>query len=174
MRKSIYWCNFKHCKHHLSEEKELQKIEENRSIGYNKTVLTGCHQNWHGVKHCDSYEPSDESILNSMLGLKKELDTWGPEAFKLLLEKKAVLKIWRRTTPYNYWVEKKGGKPGDYIYHSSEWGRPNMNCFIDIEDSPNLIGYSWLHSDGGKSEESTYRLNNDYIKIYKNSLKKKK
>ena len=77
----------------------------------------------------------------------------------------AVFKVWRRTTPHNWWVE---NQKGEYVWHSGERGtpRPDLWRLFDlVEDSPNRIitGHpEIIGSDENAPEESTYRLKKLY------------
>lgn len=87
----------------------------------------------------------------------------GNGAVRSLRLQKSVLKIWRRTSPHNWWVE---NKKGEMLWHSSPGERrPSLDMFDLVEHSSNCI---WTGSpeivgrDEGAPEESIYRLKKEY------------
>lgn len=83
----------------------------------------------------------------------------GASAFNAL-RRGVPLQCWRRTTPYNWFIE---GSRGAMYWHSGEDRRhPDLGMFDKAEDSPNLIAGSFLHGDGGKPELSLYVLKEEY------------
>lgn len=77
------------------------------------------------------------------------------------LRRGVPLQCWRRTTPYNWFIE---GKRSGLLWHSDDRDRriPNLALFWDALDSPELIAPSFLHCDGGRPELSLYVLREEY------------
>ena len=76
---------------------------------------------------------------------KKEtlLDIVGSKAVRALKERGAVLKIWRNSSPHNWWVESKRGL---MLWHSSDGiGRklPNLKNFNKLDDSTERVVQYW-------------------------------
>lgn len=73
------------------------------------------------------------------------------------LRGRALLHIWRRTTPHNWWIQ---GPRGGMYWHSGEPRRlPPLNLFELVHQSPEVIPpYLFGAGDVGMSELSTYRL----------------
>lgn len=78
----------------------------------------------------------------------------GLGAFRVL-RNGAILHCWRRSTPYNWWIE---DKKKNTLWHSSDGERPSLSMFEVLNHSTHKIDYSPIHSSGGKSEESEYVL----------------
>lgn len=83
----------------------------------------------------------------------------GKDAYRALTERGAFLRIWRNTTPYNYWVE---GRSGRTYWHSQNEGpnrfsRPHLSLFIKVEESKQKV-YDFLSGPTGKPVSSTYLL----------------
>ena len=80
----------------------------------------------------------------------------GPSAYRCLTKNGSVLKIWRSSTPHNWWVEDKRGKTH---WHSDGRGyiRPDLKLFNKIEDSnERVVNYGGF--DSGKPCLSVYTL----------------
>lgn len=80
----------------------------------------------------------------------------------------SVLKIWRRSSPHNWWVE---NKRGNMLWHSGEGcPRPNLGLFELVKHSDRLIGDGLPASAGfiisrwelASPELSTYKLKVEY------------
>lgn len=82
----------------------------------------------------------------------------GYKAYNALLKHKATLRIWRNSTPHNWWVQ---GKRGKYYWHS-ERGKslPPLSLFELIENSSDVVTYYGKSkgSDDGLPMESVYKL----------------
>ncbi len=92
-----------------------------------------------------------------LLQLKERV---GLDAYRAL-RRGAILHVWRRSSPHNWWVE---NKKGDMLWHSTGWGdRPNPNMFMLKSNSKNKIEYSIVHSAGGFSESSEYVLKPEFL-----------
>jgi len=88
----------------------------------------------------------------------------GRSAWRALRERGAFLKIWRNSTPHNWWVE---GKRGKMYWHSDSSGpkqyeRPPLRFFTPIEESKEkVVNYSLLGRRGrdcGQPCSTTYVL----------------
>lgn len=90
----------------------------------------------------------------------KEVVGW--RAVKALRSRTAVLKIWRNSSPHNWWVESKTGR---MLWHSaSERPRwlPGLGMFELVSDSKELVVFYW-GSDSGQPCQSIYRLKNRFV-----------
>jgi hypothetical protein len=91
----------------------------------------------------------------------------GEKAFKTLQNKNAVLKIWRRSQPFNQRIEDENGKT---LWHSDDYDRSQRLFGIEImfelvEHSKNIISvpsFFFPIPGNGDPEESTYRLKEIY------------
>lgn len=90
---------------------------------------------------------SDQQYLKKMIGEK---------GYRALREGRAVLRIWRNSSPHNWWVE---SKRGIMYWHSSseDFIRPPLSLFVKVEDSKDKVIQYW-GSDSGMPQESTYLL----------------
>lgn len=96
----------------------------------------------------------EETLL---LQLKEHM---GLDAYRAL-RRGAVLRVWRRSSPHNWYVENKRGK---MLWHSTGWGdRPNLSMFLLRSNSNKKIEYSIVHSAGGFSESSEYVLKPEFL-----------
>lgn len=91
------------------------------------------------------------------------INLFGEKNVKKLKNGTAILKIWRRTTPHNYWLEDKKGK---MLWHSNDENHHKafsirIKYFIKLEDSGNVITRSLFGGENGLSEESTYTLKDE-------------
>lgn len=91
------------------------------------------------------------------------IDLFGEKNVKKLKNNTAVLKIWRNTTPHNYWLE---DKTGQMLWHSNDKNHytafsMRLKYFIKLKDSNNIITRSLFGGENGLSEESTYTLKNE-------------
>jgi len=82
----------------------------------------------------------------------------GEKAYRAL-KRGAVLKIWRNSTPHNWWIE---GKRGKMYWHSESEGpnrfsRPPLKFFDKVSDSGERVIAYW-GSDSGQPCESTFVL----------------
>lgn len=96
--------------------------------------------------------------------LVKLRDVVGEEALRSLRSARhTVLRIWRRSTPHNWWVE---NRRGTMLWHSCEEDRlrPDLRLFDLVEHSEQPIIYPGRMrcSDHGSPEESRYRLKAEY------------
>lgn len=101
---------------------------------------------------------------NALIRLRDLRKLIGTGALRSLQMQKATLKIWRRSSPHNWFVENKQGK---MLWHSSENDRhlPCLDVFALVRHSsqciwtgcPEIVG-----SDEGASELSIYRLKKRY------------
>lgn len=104
---------------------------------------------------------SPEQVHERLRSLRKIL---GTGAVRSLQMRKSVFKVWRRTTPHNWWVE---NKKGETLWHSCDgYLRPDLHMFFElVKDTetriwtgrPDIIG-----SDEGASELSIYKLKKCY------------
>lgn len=85
----------------------------------------------------------------------------GPRAMRALKEDRAVLKIWRQSTPHNWWIESKKGLQ---LWHSGTTDGsdlptylPNLKLFYEVEESDEKVIEYW-GSDSGSSSLSIYKL----------------
>lgn len=78
----------------------------------------------------------------------------GPSAYRCLAKNGGVLKIWRNSSPHNWWIE---GKRGKIHWHSSGYSRPGLKLFEIVENSTNKVIDYW-GSDSGKPSLSIYIL----------------
>jgi hypothetical protein len=92
--------------------------------------------------------------MNKELGRLRKLI--GNDAYRALKERGASLKIWRNSSPHNWWVE---GRRGKTYWHSGEgwFDRPNLKLFQKVEDSGERVIAYW-GSDSGQACLSTYVL----------------
>lgn len=98
-----------------------------------------------------------KSIEKHLHDLRKIL---GNGAVRSLRMRKSVLKVWRRTTPHNWWVENRRGK---MLWHSHEREpRPNLYALFELQENsktriwtgcPDIMG-----SDEGAPEQSIFQL----------------
>ena len=98
-----------------------------------------------------SREPTDAQLI-------KLAGVIGEDALEALQGGRAVLRIWRRTNPHNWYVE---DSQGDMPWHSAEGADrhlPDLRCFELVEESPDTISASFPGRDAGRPERSTYRL----------------
>lgn len=81
----------------------------------------------------------------------------------------SVLKVWRRSTPWNWWVENKHGKT---LWHSNEYApvRLDLQLFERVNDSDHRIGdglqglsRALLGSECGKPEQTIYKLKQEFM-----------
>lgn len=79
------------------------------------------------------------------------------------LQSGALLRIWRRSTPHNWWINSKQGK---LVWHSEGRNYPDLRMFERVGDSrERIMTGSWLAgSDEGRPEESVYRLARRYCR----------
>lgn len=76
------------------------------------------------------------------------------------LRRGAYLHLWRRSSPYNWWIE---NRHKDMLWHSNGWGdRPSLDLFDRYFTSNNLIKKSMVHSSGGNSDYEKYILKPEY------------
>lgn len=83
----------------------------------------------------------------------------GKEAFSALRSGKAVLIIWRRSSPHNWYIEEIHSKKT--LWHSGEeYPRmlPNLSLFELVFYSHKKIPNYPFGTDCGKSEQSVYKL----------------
>lgn len=89
----------------------------------------------------------------------------GEDAFKTLLNG-GVLKIWRASSPHNYYIQSLGSNK--YIWHSkSEWSErkiPDQSLFIRTAKSSNNISMSLNKSEVGCPEGESLSLDPKLIK----------
>lgn len=80
----------------------------------------------------------------------------GGHAFRALLNGRP-LKIWRRSSPHNWFIE--SAKGGDFLWHSGDYNRhlPSLALFDKLKDSNEKILQYW-GSDSGMPELSLYVL----------------
>lgn len=90
----------------------------------------------------------------SDLNERKLRNLIGSQALRRLKAGKAVLKIWRQSSPHNWFVE---GPRGAMYWHSEEPPRqlPDLSLFQKIEDSKQRIVQYW-GSDSGSHSMSIY------------------
>lgn len=86
--------------------------------------------------------------------LKRLKNTIGIQAYRCLTKNGGVLKIWRNSSPHNWWVE---GKRGKMYWHSSGYSRPNLKLFKLVGNSTDRVINYW-GSDSGSPSLSTYAL----------------
>lgn len=79
----------------------------------------------------------------------------GDEAYNALKEGRATFQVWRRTSPWNQWVEDENG---DMLWHSSDGNRIGMTHFSNIKDSKEVIRMSLIPGEIGKPDHSHYKL----------------
>ena len=98
----------------------------------------------------------------------------GSKAAVALLEKKAVLNIWRNSSPHNWWVSKAKRDDGNYLWHSSDdystRDTPSLEVFKNIRNEGTVsYGGHWRFrsSDEGMPEESSYVINGRLSGIWK-------
>lgn len=92
-----------------------------------------------------------------LLQLKRHV---GLNAYRAL-RRGAILHVWRRSSPHNWWIE---NKRGEMLWHSDGWGdRPDTSIFMLRSDSKNKIEHSIVHSCGGLSESSEYVLKPEFL-----------
>lgn len=102
-----------------------------------------------------------DSISLDLKDLRKLI---GAGALRSLQMRKSTLKIWRRSSPHNWFVE---NKHGNMLWHSSEINRhlPRLEMFALVRHSsrriwtgcPEIVG-----SDEGACELSIYKLKKRY------------
>ena len=63
-----------------------------------------------------------------------------------------MLKIWRRSSPHNWWIESKRGKQ---LWHSGGVGVPDLRLFRLLKDSNERVVQYW-GADSGRPEMSIY------------------
>lgn len=97
--------------------------------------------------------------------LKKMRKKIGVYAVRRLREGKAVVHIWRGSSPHNCWVQNADPHRGDsHIWHSDGWGdRPTpWRAFELVGESKERITHSLVHREGGQPFYSTYVLKKEY------------
>lgn len=93
--------------------------------------------------------------------LQRLLNLVGPKAMRSLKHRNGVLKIWRNSSPHNWWVESAKGKM--YWHSSSEdWIRPNLSNFELVDEEGKIVPY--FGKDSGKPVLSIYKLKEREIK----------
>lgn len=89
----------------------------------------------------------------------------GKKALRSLRERRSSLKIWRGTSPFNWFIENRKRNRG-FLWHSCEEKRiyPDLKLFEKETDSKEIIqtGLKWI--DGEKSPYlSTYLLKEEFL-----------
>lgn len=82
----------------------------------------------------------------------------GETAYRALREGRAYLYIWRRSSPYNWYIETIKRKKTLWHSDTSGWGtpKPDIRDFELVENSDESILYSWKTNN--TPEKSTYRI----------------
>ncbi len=97
--------------------------------------------------------------------IKKLENIIGKKALRSLRERRAVLKIWRGTSPFNWFVENAQMFKG-YLWHSIEGEKkPNLNLFEEVPSGYDEIiktGFSWVQGEGNPYL-SSYALKEEYL-----------
>lgn len=96
----------------------------------------------------------------------------GAGATRSLQLRCSMLKIWRRSSPYNWWVE---NKRGESLWHSSDDRSdrvvPPLDMFEVLEHSKRAVGCYWpgivSAKEAASPELSEYRLKTRYCPIKK-------
>lgn len=107
-------------------------------------------------------KPSKQQVEADLKDLRKQI---GRYAFDRLRAGKAVIHVWRRSSPHNKWIQNADENRGDsMLWHSEGWGDfPGVLRMYDlVDESGNIITSHWLHSDGGKPDHSIYALKKEY------------
>lgn len=106
--------------------------------------------------------------------LKELFEIVGTKAAVALLEKKAVLNIWRNSSPHNWWVSKSKQDTGDYLWHSSDdhsiRETPSLDIFENVHNEGTVnYGSHWRFRsyDQGMPEESSYMIKNKLASVWK-------
>ena len=89
----------------------------------------------------------------------------GAYAVRRLRQGKAVVHVWRGSSPHNRYVQNVDENRGHgFLWHSDGWGDfpTPWNAFELVSESKDRIAGHWLHSDGGKPFKSTYVLKKEY------------
>ena len=91
----------------------------------------------------------------------------GGRAFRALLNGRA-LKIWRRSSPHNWFIE--NAKGNGFLWHSEDRNRhlPNLALFEKLRDSDERVLQYWGR-DSGMPELSFYVLNKELVNDAQNS-----
>lgn len=101
---------------------------------------------------------------------QKLLDLIGEEAFNGLLDG-GSLKVWRNSSPHNYWIESKEGnqlwhRDTEKIFNSI----PDQSLFVlsyESSDKVSYYGSLFPGSDLGKPQESCLKLRPEFIKAWR-------
>lgn len=104
------------------------------------------------AKHLDSCVPENLKLERIH---EKLISTIGESAFDALTEGRAYVYVWRRTSPWNIWVE---DNKGDTLWHSSDHERISLKHFSKLEDSQAAIAMSLSLGEIGLPEQSIYKL----------------
>lgn len=112
-------------------------------------------------------------ILNQMEALKTLV---GNYAFKRLLEHKAILNIWHRSSPSNWWVG-NAGRHCVHLWHSEPgYKKPDLKLFENLNfDSPIIPQRGAIRFSGmGCPAHEKYALKEEYIELWKTRKNRKK
>lgn len=91
--------------------------------------------------------------------LKKLKEVIGLRAY-MALRRGAPLRVWRRSSPWNWWVENRKGK---MLWHSDRGRpRPSLDMFEQAVNRGSVIDFNFCHSDGGKYESSFFFLKKEF------------
>ena len=105
-----------------------------------------------------------DEITKAVFGLRR---TIGKEALTALQRHEATLRIWRRSSPHNWWVQ-PNDESAMHLWHSwKSQPNPDLSMFDLLEDSDARIrgDISIIGADNGAPEESVYVLKDEYCAI---------
>lgn len=101
-------------------------------------------------------------IEKDLKDLRKKI---GRYAVQRLREGKAVMHIWRRSSPHNRWIQNVDEHRGHQnLWHSDGWGDfpGSMRMYDLIDNSGSVIAQHWIHGDGGMPDHSVFALKKEY------------
>lgn len=94
----------------------------------------------------------------------------GMKATRALMERGAMLHVWRNSSPHNWWVAPKTNEH-NYIWHSDEYDRerPSLKAFCGVSEE-GVVSYGssmFQGSDAGMAQWSKYVVNPKLIAVWK-------
>lgn len=108
------------------------------------------------------YQSKTTSVNEDLKRMRAKI---GAYAVRRLRQGKAVVHVWRGTSPHNRWVQNADERRGHgMLWHSDGWGDfpTPWNAFELLSESNDRVASHWIHNDGGHPFQSTYVLKKEY------------